>query len=311
MAFKMTSPLHAGTKPDVGKIAQGLTTMQARAPQLEKDRKESLKKKNTKKPPPKKDIKKTPPKETTTAKRTTYNNKNLGGQDQLIKKDKKKQEFVPSPKKATPPPKDKVKVTPKDKIKAGRALKKEGRKEKRSERKDARLERRIARATKKGKAALASGKVGKGSKSLEMRRKVDRLKAKKTSKGETAKTKPKTKIDFSALGTSLKGKADKKTKPVKKTKKAGTTGDPVMDEYNSRKASDSALKKKGDPNPTPKPKAKMRTDAEIKKAYPGAVKVKGKINTYKYKGATLNPARFPVEKKGKTVKEAIKLKDKK
>ncbi len=66
-----------------------------------------------------------------------------------------------------------------------------------------------------------------------------------------------------------------------------------------------------DPNPTPKPKAKMRTDAEIKKAYPGAVKVKGKINTYKYKGATLNPARFPVEKKGKTVKEAIKLKDKK
>jgi hypothetical protein len=66
-----------------------------------------------------------------------------------------------------------------------------------------------------------------------------------------------------------------------------------------------------DPNPKPKPKAKMRTDAEIKKAYPGAVKVKGKINTYKYKGATLNPARFPVEKKGKTVKEAIKLKDKK
>ena len=72
------------------------------------------------------------------------------------------------------------KETPKDKIKAGRALKKEGRKEKRSERKDARLERRIVRATKKGKAALESGKVGKGSKSLEMRRKVDRLKAKKT-----------------------------------------------------------------------------------------------------------------------------------
>ena len=66
-----------------------------------------------------------------------------------------------------------------------------------------------------------------------------------------------------------------------------------------------------DPNPKSKPKAKMRTDAEIKKAYPGAVKVKGKINTYKYKGATLNPARFPVEKKGKTPKEAIKLKDKK
>jgi len=202
------------------------------------------------------------------------------------------------------------KETPKDKIKAGRALKKEGRKEKRSERKDARLERRIVRATKKGKAALESGKVGKGSKSLEMRRKVDRLKAKKTK-------------------AVVKVKADKKTEPVKKTKKAGTTGDPVMDEYNSRKAKEnkkdktkekdktksnaggSAMMKKGDPNPTPKPKAKMRTDAEIKKAYPGAVKVKGKINTYKYKGATLNPARFPVEKKGKTVKEAIKLKDKK
>ena len=309
MAFKLSSPLNLSpgktTPPKkkskiTGKIGSDLRRQQYKDANYAPDA-------TTKK----KDIKKTPPKETTTAKRTTYNNKNLGGQDQLIKKDKKKQEFVPSPKKATPPPKDKVKVTPKDKIKAGRALKKEGRKEKRSERKDARLERRIARATKKGKAALASGKVGKGSKSLEMRRKVDRLKAKKTSKGETAKTKPKTKIDFSALGTSLKGKADKKTEPVKKTKKAGTTGDPVMDEYNSRKASDSALKKKGDPNPTPKPKAKMRTDAEIKKAYPGAVKVKGKINTYKYKGATLNPARFPVEKKGKTVKEAIKLKDKK
>ena len=169
------------------------------------------------------------------------------------------------------------KETPKDKIKAGRALKKEGRKEKRSERKDARLERRIVRATKKGKAALESGKVGKGSKSLEMRRKVDRLKAKKTK-------------------AVVKVKADKKTEPVKKTKS---------------NPSGSAMMKKGDPNPPPKPKAKMRTDAEIKKAYPGAVKVKGKINTYKYKGATLNPARFPVEKKGKTVKEAIKLKDKK
>ena len=63
-----------------------------------------------------------------------------------------------------------------------------------------------------------------------------------------------------------------------------------------------------DPSPKPKPKAKMRTDAEIKKAYPGAVKVEGKINTWKYKGATLNPARFPVEKKGKTPKEAIELK---
>ena len=54
-----------------------------------------------------------------------------------------------------------------------------------------------------------------------------------------------------------------------------------------------------------------RTDAEIKKAYPGAVKVEGKINTWKYKGATLNPALFPVEKKAKTVKQAIDIKEKK
>ena len=294
MAFKMTSPLHVeGTGKSSGSSIKG-TSADTRT-YNPFSRKPKVKKEITK-TTPKKDIKKTPPKETTTAKRTTYNNKNLGGQDQLIKKDKKKQEFVPSPKKATPPPKDKVKVTPKDKIKAGRALKKEGRKEKRSERKDARLERRIARATKKGKAALASGKVGKGSKSLEMRRKVDRLKAKKTSKGSTAKTKPKTKIDFSALGTSLKGEAKKEDKPKKE------------DTNKSNKGGSAMMMKKG---PEPKPKAKMRTDAEIKKAYPGAVKVKGKTNTYKYKGATLNPARFPVAKKGKTPKEAIKLKDKK
>ena len=77
--------------------------------------------------------------------------------------------------------KEDVKPTGKDKIKAGKALKKEGRKQKRSERKDARLEKRITRATKKGKEALKNEKVhGKGSKSLEMRKKVDRLKAKKS-----------------------------------------------------------------------------------------------------------------------------------
>lgn len=56
---------------------------------------------------------------------------------------------------------------------------------------------------------------------------------------------------------------------------------------------------------------KPRTHAEILKAYPGAKKVEGKINTYKYKGATLNPALFPVEKKAKTVKQAIDIKEKK
>ena len=56
---------------------------------------------------------------------------------------------------------------------------------------------------------------------------------------------------------------------------------------------------------------KPRTHAEILKAYPGAKKVEGKINTYKYKGATLNPALFPVKKKAKTVKQAIDIKEKK
>ena len=61
--------------------------------------------------------------------------------------------------------------------------------------------------------------------------------------------------------------------------------------------------KKTDPKP--------RTHAEILKAYPGAVKVKNKINTYKYKGATLNPGTFPSKNKGKTVKEAIEIKNQK
>jgi hypothetical protein len=65
------------------------------------------------------------------------------------------------------------------------------------------------------------------------------------------------------------------------------------------------------PNPDPVEGARMRTDAEILKQYPGAVKVDGKINEFKYKGATLNPARYPVENKGKTVKQAIEIKNKK
>jgi hypothetical protein len=67
----------------------------------------------------------------------------------------------------------------------------------------------------------------------------------------------------------------------------------------------SPVKAVGDPK-NPKP----RTHAEILKAYPGAVKVKGKINTYKYKGTTLKPGLFPVESKGKTVKQAIEAKNK-
>mgnify|MGYP003625027993 CR=1 FL=1 len=67
----------------------------------------------------------------------------------------------------------------------------------------------------------------------------------------------------------------------------------------------SPAKAVGDPK-NPKP----RTHAEILKAYPGAVKVPGKINTYKYKGTTLNPALFPVKNKGKTIKQAIENKDK-
>ena len=56
---------------------------------------------------------------------------------------------------------------------------------------------------------------------------------------------------------------------------------------------------------------KMRTDAEILKQYPGAVKVKGKLNEFKYKGVTLTPARYPFKNKGKTVKQAIEIKNQK
>jgi hypothetical protein len=60
----------------------------------------------------------------------------------------------------------------------------------------------------------------------------------------------------------------------------------------------------------PDPKdPKPRTHAEILKAYPGAVKVPGKINTYKYKGTTLKPALSKVKNKGKTVKQAIEAKN--
>jgi len=70
-----------------------------------------------------------------------------------------------------------------------------------------------------------------------------------------------------------------------------------------------AARKGGSPAKLEDPK--QRTHAQILKAYPGAVKVPGKINTYKYKGTTLNPALFPVKKKAKTVKQAIEIKEKK
>jgi hypothetical protein len=41
----------------------------------------------------------------------------------------------------------------------------------------------------------------------------------------------------------------------------------------------------------------FRTEAEIQKRYPGATAVKGKINTYKYKGATLNPGSYQGDEK--------------
>jgi len=56
---------------------------------------------------------------------------------------------------------------------------------------------------------------------------------------------------------------------------------------------------------------KMRTDAEILKQYEGAVKVPGRLNEFKWKGVTINPARYPVENKGRTVKQAIDIKNKK
>ena len=70
-----------------------------------------------------------------------------------------------------------------------------------------------------------------------------------------------------------------------------------------------AARKGGSPAKLEDPK--QRTHAQILKAYPGAVKVPGKINTYKYKGTTLKPALFPVKKKAKTVKQAIEIKEKK
>jgi hypothetical protein len=64
-------------------------------------------------------------------------------------------------------------------------------------------------------------------------------------------------------------------------------------------------------NEGPGDEVKMRTDAEILKQYPGAVKVKGKLNEFNWKGVTLNPARYPSKNKGKTVKQAIKIKNQK
>ena len=222
---------------------------------------------------------------TTTAERTTYNNKNLGKQDQFIEKDKNKQEFVPSAKKTNV-----KKETPKDNSR--KAIRQRKTADKAAGVSKSQM--RANKAKSKSEAFMAKAKASKDpSMRAQLKRKSDRLAKRAERKGGTAKAK--TKVDFRKLATTLS--QNNETKKEVKTKKEDTT--------KSNKGGSAMMMKKG---PGPKPKAKMRTDAEIKKAYPGAVKVEGKINTWKYKGATLNPARFPVEKKGKTPKEAIELK---
>ena len=61
----------------------------------------------------------------------------------------------------------------------------------------------------------------------------------------------------------------------------------------------SPLYKNEDPIGSPKKKAKkpikkgdMRTIEQLDKQYPGIKEVKGKLNTYKYKGTTINPGAY-------------------
>lgn len=55
-----------------------------------------------------------------------------------------------------------------------------------------------------------------------------------------------------------------------------------------------------------------RTEDEIQKQYPGAIKRKGKINEYSYKGSTLKPGSYQGEGKSNAVqiKEAVEKKKK-
>ena len=148
------------------------------------------------------------------------------------------------------------------------------------------------------------------------------------SKKPTVKTAPK---DNSRKAIRKRKKADKaaglsksqirankaKSKSEKALAKSKATKDSVNKAHlksKSERLAKRAKRKGGSPVKAtggPGDGVKMRTDAEILKQYPGAVKVKGKLNEFKYKGTTLNPSRYPVSDKGKTVKQAIKIKNKK
>ena len=148
------------------------------------------------------------------------------------------------------------------------------------------------------------------------------------SKKPTVKTAPK---DNSRKAIRKRKKADKaaglsksqirankaKSKSEKALAKSKATKDSVNKAHlksKSERLAKRAKRKVGSPVKAtggPGDGVKMRTDAEILKQYPGAVKVKGKLNEFKYKGTTLNPSRYPVSDKGKTVKQAIKIKNKK
>ena len=161
----------------------------------------------------------------------------------------------------------------------------------------------------------AINKVSMQSKKFTPRSKETTVK-KETSKNSRANIKARKEADKAAGVSKSQMRANKaKSKSEAALEKAKKAKNPSYKAQLKRKADRLAARAKrkggspakavGDPK-NPKP----RTHAEILKAYPGAVKVKGKINTYKYKGTTLKPALFPVESKGKTVKQAIEAKNK-
>ena len=161
----------------------------------------------------------------------------------------------------------------------------------------------------------AINKVSMQSKKFTPRSKETTVK-KETSKNSRANIKARKEEDKAAGVSKSQMRANKaKSKSEAALEKAKKAKNPSYKAQLKRKADRLAARAKrkggspakavGDPK-NPKP----RTHAEILKAYPGAVKVKGKINTYKYKGTTLKPALFPVKGKGKTVKQAIEAKNK-
>ena len=161
----------------------------------------------------------------------------------------------------------------------------------------------------------AINKVSMQSKKFTPRSKETTVK-KETSKNSRANIKARKEADKAAGVSKSQMRANNaKSKSEAALEKAKKAKNPSYKAQLKRKADRLAARAKrkggspakavGDPK-NPKP----RTHAEILKAYPGAVKVKGKINTYKYKGTTLKPALFPVKGKGKTVKQAIEAKNK-